>query len=398
MNREIGSAVAPLFPPQLLDAPPQQRSKYFKSVCVSHPRFDTALQEADRLLNPCLTQRFVLLVGPTGVGKSALLHTIVNRRTSRREDTLRLDACRIPAICLEAEAPDEGSFNFRSLHFAMLAEMQSALIEDTLEQVDREAGPAKVLSLQVEFHGRKATKDALRQRVRTSLLNRNVEVCCIDEARHIFAIGKERYRGQAREMFLTQATKLKSLINKTPTSLLLAGAYDLFALSQASGQLARRTRLVHFESYGTSRDDLKGFCKGLLGLLAHLPARHDIDPIADSAEICLHTAGCVGIANDLLDEALVRHCEDGVPLDIALLRGYYLSANALTTIRREMTEGAKQVNRLLSNAELCAGKDFDQDPPPQRPPAATRNTRTLKPGDTTPSHRADAAGKWGPRK
>lgn len=374
----------PRFPRELLNASPEDRVAYFKQAAVEHPKFNDVLNKVDELLDPCLDERVVLLVGATGVGKSAICKQLVKRRKRAKRREMEEDPYLIPALGLEAEPPARGPFNMSALHVAMLHEMRAPLIEASTEFQERLAAIVKLNTIAAAPIRRQHSDEGVKQRARAQLVARKVELCAIDEAGLIFTLGRVRTKLQAKLNFQAQAAKLRSLVNRTPTSLLLAGAYDFFEVAQASGQLARRSRVVHFEPYGLSNDDLIGFCKGLIGLLAQLPAHHSIDPLIHSGEICLHTAGCIGIASDLLKAALVSHIKTGRSLDIAHVRQHYLSAAALKTIREEIADGADQMAALLESPEL----PDEADGRPSQNDSSDVPKHTLKPGDTRPDHRA----------
>jgi len=89
---------------------------------------------------------------------------------------------------------------------------------------------------------------ALRSAVGRGLSERETGFLVIDEAAHI--IRQTRGTGKLE----IQLDTLKSLANegKTKTQMVLIGSYDLYRLMSLSGQLARRTHVLHFERY---RDD-----------------------------------------------------------------------------------------------------------------------------------------------
>lgn len=373
-----------LFPPALLNASVDERTSYFMNVTVEHPKFDEALETCLAKIDPCIEERFLLLCGPTGCGKSALQKQLRKQLILAQRREMEKDKCLLPAIAVQAEAPNKGPFDNTHLHASMLTAMRAPLVEATREYQELLRNAEKAAGRVFHSKRRSDSAGAILDRCRLHLKLRRVRCCSIDEAGLMFTTGVTYTRVQRMMALQQQANKLRSLVNGTPTCLVLAGAYDFFDLSQTSGQLARRSRIVHLEAYGTSEEDVIGFCKGLIGLLAHLPAEHTIDPRTDGAEICIYTAGCIGIASDLLRDTLLTHLRTGKPFDMALVRKHFMSAAALETIRAEMIAGAKEVNRLLGSSDVFG---VDDESPPSVPQASAPRS-PLKPGDTKPSHRA----------
>ena len=67
----------------------------------------------------------------------------------------------------------------------------------------------------------------------------------------------------------------------------MGGAYDFLELTMGSGQLARRSFIVHMPPYKIEKVSLEGFATALVGLIAHLPIEHEIDPNEHATEFFL---------------------------------------------------------------------------------------------------------------
>lgn len=381
-----------MFPRYLLDSSDKDRMSYYvNEVIVDHPILNDALVSLDEMANPLLEKRLILLVGSTGVGKSALMKKLVSQRLLRMTDAISVNPQIVPAIHVEVDAPDIGKFVFSSLYRDSLAQMNAALIDRTLPIVMRRAHDSLTNTIAVEKSGCRLSQAALKDRFIANLIDRKVDLVCLDEAINVFKVGRSKSIADRKEQLKDQTDKLKTFVNKTPTTLILGGAYDFLDLTMSSGQIARRSVIVHMGPYTTKPESLTGFAVALLGLISHLPIEHDLDPAEHATELFLQCLGCVGILKNILSEALLRALNAKETLTIRSVRKCYFTAAQLDVMRTEMADGIARVNELMTmeqlaiNAEKSATKKDD---------AHQAGNKKLAPGETTPSHRHEAAQKW----
>lgn len=378
-------------PEHLLQASIDERMAYFvDEVIVDHPVLREALDNLDELAYPFLDQRVILLLGGSGVGKTALLRKLVYRRHLRRAEAMHADRKLVPAFLVEVRAPDKGGFHFSSLYRDSLALMSAALIHKTLPIVLRPTHRKTMLSIAVEQAGRRISADALETRFNENLIDRGVEVAGLDEAINLFKIGRFRSERERKQQLKDQADKLKTFVNTTPTTLVLAGAYDFYEMTLTSGQNARRSVIVHMEPYTAA--SLAGFIEALLGLLSHLPIDHEIDVKVHATELFLQSLGCIGTLKNILSRALLRALRAGVKLTMEIIRKCYFSAAQLAVMRNEMEQGIKLVREVMTCEQLA--ERTDPSPPPPPSPTESGYERPLAPGETKPSHRHDATKGW----
>lgn len=380
--------VVPNFPPHLLHASPKERQDYFKDVRIKHPHRERNLLELDELASPSLDQRMILVIGGPGTGKSDLLQSIVTHRIQARSRQVELNPHAVPAIYVELEAPVRGAFDFGPYYEEGLEQMCSPIPDKTLNSIRRRAASYSIDSLDVEHARRSPSASSLKARYRKNCKERGVEIAALDEAVSAFKIANANSKLDRLEKLEAQANHIKSLVNKSSTAYMLAGAYDFFDLSIASGQLARRCRFIHVRPYDSSDKGFQGFSVALIGLLEHLPISHTLCPYLHGTELYLHCLGCIGILKDIMKAALVRAINREEILSIEILRQYFLPTKALQKIRSEIETGMKQLDLHMSMEEL-----LEEDPLETFMPVKLSNRRKLKPGETTPSHRRD--GSWG---
>ena len=202
---------------------------------------------------------FVLLFGPTGVGKSELLRVITYRMQTRVQVVTPGDRLPLPVIFVETPAP----FTYREWYERVLQALDEPIIE---EVIYREVGTSPNGKKATSGRGRASTKTLdeapeLRRAVEKGLAKRRVLALFFDEAQHLMADGET-------EDLKRRWDWLKSLSNTTGVLFVLAGAYPLLKFRRVSSQAARRGTNVHFPHYQLNNsEDCAAFQGALLALL-----------------------------------------------------------------------------------------------------------------------------------
>src|SRR5260370_16927381 len=93
------------FPRELLDRPTRDRLAYFRSYTIAHPR----LQSVSDALRPAIQEpagrSLILVIGPTGVGKTTLRLRIEQELKDRFLAPGEADPARIPLAALPPVPP-----------------------------------------------------------------------------------------------------------------------------------------------------------------------------------------------------------------------------------------------------------------------------------------------------
>ena len=261
----------------------------FDEYRTRHPRIVDAIKEIKTVAHPTSGIPIINLIGPTGVGKSAAAELIENIMTEEAfQDELANPGC-IPVIRINAPANGESDFSWRHFYLSILAALGEPL-------VDKKQGlfVAADTGRMTRIGGRASNLASLRTAVEQALRERGVKVMVVDESAHMLHLTQQRN-------LLKNLDALKSLVNSAGATLVFIGAYDLLPLVTLSGQLARRTKVIHFGRYHVDNvDDVDVFNRVLADLQKQLPQSLVPDLTAYAMLLMEYSLGCVGRLKNIL--------------------------------------------------------------------------------------------------
>lgn len=360
------------FPLELLNKSIEERQEYFVSKTISHDLLDNARKELVNLIDEPGSGGLILVVGPTGVGKSTLLRLTHNSilKRGRSPDT-------IPSISLELVAPDKGSFKFKDFYIRALQELHEPFIDK------------KILP-----PGLSDTTDRSPERYRRSLENalhyRKTRTFFIDEAQHfgMAATGQK---------FETQTDSLKSLANMSKTLLVLFGHYSLLTLRGESGQLLRRAPKIHLPRYDLRVDghQLK-FKEALKGLQVQLPVESQESLMPHWDFFYERSAGCVGILKDWFRLALwdTLNAEENT-VSIDKFKRHCLTLEECKTLAKEINDGELDIAKIeMENEEkrTTLWTFYGVDPTKLKTEMPKKTRKKAQPGVQKPNRKPSGGG------
>jgi hypothetical protein len=306
------------------------KMRYFDEVLLAHPRINQVLKQMSGLTTANLEPSIILLIGPTGVGKSTVIHNLAKRIIKSNLDEMTEDPGFLPVAVVDAPATGEAIFSWREFYMKIGAALNEPLMARKLE--NRMDGQKHLIHLP----GSGCTVGALQSAVERILHRRRTSVLVIDEAVHMMRQAK----GKSLRNYMDC---LKSWAN-TGVTLVMIGSYDLHEVTELTGQVARRTDLVHFLRYmRDDPEDARAFRSTLKELTSKLPLADvpDLTPWAEDIHVA--TIGCVGILKKTLNRALKSCLDNGGKWSDDHLRNALLSPSQLNTILEEALEGEVRI-------------------------------------------------------
>nr|WP_321845956.1 ATP-binding protein [Paraburkholderia bannensis] len=278
---------------------------------IKHTRVGDVMMELDTLIYPGSKDSILLVCGPSGAGKTTLSRHMVSSALERAHTEMAANRGIIPAIYVEAPSSGENNFSWRMFYQRILAELGDEMdYPKVVYGVDPESGRM------VKPRGSSGnTLAALRSAVERGLKARGVQFLVIDEAAHII----RQTRGEGR--LEIQLDTLKSLANTSGAQMIMVGAYDLYKLVSLSGQIARRTHVLHFSRYREDQpEDVRAFERCVSAFEKTLPELWGGKLSQYSKALMRNTLGCVGTLSDVLKRAAKLAAADGGWSEEALQR------------------------------------------------------------------------------
>ncbi|MFV8628458.1 ATP-binding protein [Ralstonia pseudosolanacearum] len=270
---------------------------------IRHTRVIEMMADLDTLIYPGSQDSILLVCGPTGAGKTTLAKYMVENALAQASAQMEANAGVIPAIYVEAPASGENDFSWRLFYQRILSQLGDDLDAPKVAYgVDPKSGRL------VRPRGAVGNSlAALRTAVERGLRERQVQFVVIDEAAHII----RQTRGNSR--LEIQLDTLKSLVNESGTQMVMVGSYDLYQLVSLSGQLARRTHVLHFERYREDRpEDVRAFEACVRKFESRLPHLWGGQLTRYSKALLENTLGCIGTLSSVLARAArLAEADDG---------------------------------------------------------------------------------------
>jgi len=115
-----------LFPEQLLSSSISERVEFFENYHIAHPHLSKAIREVLDVINNPGKRSLVMVIGPSGVGKSTLFKSVVSNVI---RNYVAQNRGQIPIVGVEALAPDSSNFDIKDFYIRSLQSLREPLIE-----------------------------------------------------------------------------------------------------------------------------------------------------------------------------------------------------------------------------------------------------------------------------
>ncbi len=173
---------SPGFPRELLSQPWPARLEYFRAYTMAHPRLLAAREALLNAIHEVAPNSLILLMGPTGVGKTTLRAKVEQMLTTEMLPELQSDLTRLPVVSMECIAPESGAFSWRDPFRRLLLQMDETLVD---YKVNPEA-PVRMGERATKFlPGVRAAGSQYHHAVERALHFRRPVAVLLDEAQHL---------------------------------------------------------------------------------------------------------------------------------------------------------------------------------------------------------------------
>src|SRR6266567_707733 len=322
------------FPPELLEQSVGARLDYFEERClIEHPRLLEALELIIQAIcspGEGASKRrpgtMVLVIGPSRVGKTTLIHLLEERLLARVKAQMQQDQSFIPFASITAPEPGSGRFDWIDYYKPVLRQLGNPFV-----------GSQAALIRAREL--REAMEEALRYRAPLVII--------VDEAHHLA-------KARSGRRLQDNLDHLKHIENVTGVSHVLVGTYEMRPFRTVNAQLACRSVDVHFPRYDlVKEDDVQLFQSALWALQRQLPVEEEPLLAVQSWEfLYARSIGCIGLLKLHLNRALGLALSEGAKtITLAHLQQTALSEARVTLALR---------NAIESEAELVEAEGADE--------------------------------------
>ena len=379
----------PLHSPDDLDEPlppePQALLDSFKAYAVWHPRL---VQVQTHLLHTIWEPAdvaYVVVCGPSGVGKSKLAEVLARRLNTPKSEANRHSPRR--ALLINTRPADGALFhraNFYQKGLALLGkttfDRHITVDVTTAEHLIEKKRPR---SKATGYPDNPEVRDAYEEELRL----RALRTVILDEAQHLIESGDGK---QIKE----QLNWIKSMTTETGVLHILIGTYDLLPFCNLDEQMARRGSEIHFAPYHMEdENDCQAFRNAFSSLLRQIPLKVDHDTLMQRWWYFFEgSLGCIGILKQWLVRTLYRALrEESAELTRAHLEQSVLPDAKWARMRADARSGEAEFqyadgqNSYLSNlASMPTFIPKERDPAPApfstpSPEDVTANQKTRKP-------------------
>jgi hypothetical protein len=264
----------------------------FKEFHVAHRLQTETLDRVLFELQLCPNTAIVTLIGPTGIGKTALQRLVIDALVAEHRDEMARDPTFRPVIRTSAMASGWRLYDWKTLYVDALTALGDPFVE--VRNV-----PWKKSDTAIDLHklaGESRTAAALRLHLEKEFKQRRTRYWLIDEAAHVLFGGKGGSPGD-------QFDVLKSICERTGVKLLLSGPREIEDQVSHSGQLARRRSTVRYPRYRPTKGDVGVFASVAETLLSSMKLEGYPAVRETAAMLYGGSAGCVGILKDWLARA-----------------------------------------------------------------------------------------------
>jgi len=335
----------------------EEKKARFRQITVTHRLLEQTHRKIVQAVREPAGFSSVLVYGPTGVGKSKMIETVVRQfneemRVPPPSALLHpLRPSHTHVLAVEADPPDGAVFNRGYYYRTVLTLMGEPTYQPHLHvDIHGNAEPVKRRPLR----GKAAESNdlpELKAATKEALPRHGVLVVMIDEAHHMLYGGN----GASGSTLQEQLEWLKSLSSTTQILHILVGTYDLLNFGKLNGQIGRRCLPVHFSRYQLEREaDCLEFQSALVSLLEQVPLRCDVETLVGSYWVYFYEGciGCIGILKDWLVRAVSAAIDAGADrLSLDCLHDHILPTAILRQMALDASEGEQKLEDTESNRE-----------------------------------------------
>jgi hypothetical protein len=349
------------FPRELSGKEFDERHSYFLEYKAKHAMLNYMQRRVlDAILHPGEAGAIVIVLGPTGVGKTTLRFGLEEALDTRFEKEKQQDPSLIPSSGIDAPAPYNKTYRWKAHFKRALQSLKDPFVDNRNGSID---------DLQLAYE--------------KAVVNRHLRAFFIDDGQHM--TGAKDAVGQF--------DMVKSMANTSKVLHVVLGTYELIPFLTMSGQLARRSIWFDFNRYRLDKKGIEVYGNVVDDFQRHLPLPVVFDMQPHLEFLYERTIGCVGVLKSWFVRALdltLKHGGDS--LTLKTLEETSLKDDQLNRMLDEALDGEQQIRGFVGKSSRARlRKRLEMGNAPTTPPDLSSEPTApahVRPGrKTKPLHR-----------
>jgi hypothetical protein len=299
----------------------------FKKTIIAHPTFDAVLQNILRNIRMPSDRRLIPVIGPTGVGKTAIMATVIREVIEGCKNELKADVSIQPLVNITIDSQ-------KSVTAAMKDMFSKILLG--LDGLPTFRTNPSICKTGADFHQarKKETENDLRNATFSLIKERKPKVILIDEGQHLT---KAKTGGEAAFQF----DALKRIADECGVPIILIGHYDLYDFITGDAQLSRRSNCLHFAPYDWGKPkDQKAFITTVKSFGAYFQDQQISLDVSTPEYFFELSLGCVGTLKTMLAEAYTEALEQRLnTITIEMVKAHASTFRSRNKMLSDITTG-----------------------------------------------------------
>lgn len=346
-----------------------------REVVWSHRNFEATHALVQSLAAYAPQGSMILIAGASGTGKSTLSRKLLASLTG---PPASWPTGRLPIISTSICNDVQGLFSSKNFVLRLLDAIQHPFY--SASPGHSSASPSQTPELALERIRLRYSEPHLRLTLEKSIASRETKYIVLDEAQHLLKSGSARKA-------IDNLDSIKGLAERTGTTILLVGTFEILPRWNRSAQLNRRLQDVVLHRYYSERtDDLEEFARILEAFEQLLPLDKNLSLVREAEYIYGCTLGIIGELSRLFAGACAQMSAlQKTSIDLATLKLAAHCAAKLQTLRRETLGGESELRGEV--AILDSGEDPQSVP--AKGPARPGRRRPMRDPVRVPQHSAN---------